>query len=479
MIYVIFRPHNHAQESLVPLCLEFDKIMRQNRITLPVAWNLPPWVFQTPQQSLSTYLSRRGAEFGDLLIFPGKTGKAHHTLTVNQVKREFYQFAGDYQVPLWSGFFPYYIDLHREELIDYYKKKSPLLIEGIDKIYFSNEAGVQTFDLLLHNADTKTAARNIRKYQHKPLFLLIEPATALDLSSSVGLLKTIQQSGLTAVLPKNLSCPKPEYVTLEEILGCVLPPAVQVPTEGPEPHAWDIIANMPGAVTLEEEDMTVLFNKGNLNGILKGVDNVLPNMETRAYIEAPDSVSHLIKDSSFSFSGETERGLRDRTAFPLGNGTPPWLVIRDFYFDDRNPGLHISLWWKALKIPAATRKISLLEVPVAVTNRHCMLSYEDIHGETHTIKLAGPPRQQERKVMVLGGRRFSFFPDGEGTVPVTFSFEKPTDRALVEIWRLPKRKDTMLITFSPGGMYLPREDRSFVAAQERIDFRILPASQVK
>ena len=472
MIYIIFRPINHSPESAVPLCLEFDKIMREHRVSLPIGWNLPPQVLQNSSQTLLTYLSRRGAEYGDMLIFPGKTGKPHHTLTVNQVKRELYQFSGEYQLPVWNGYFPYHIDLHRPELIEYYEKKTVLLIEGIDKVYNSTEHGVISFELLLGDSDAKQALKTIRKCQGKSLFVLIEPRTVKDLQASVELLEVLHQSGLASPLPSTLVGQKTEFQPLEEIRGCTLPPAARAQNDSVQPHSWDIIANMPGSVVLEEEDMKVHFNKGNLYGILKGSGNLLPRMEARGYIEKHQEPANFVKDSSFSFTGDSERGLRDRIALPSGNGTPPWLVIRDYYFNEEEPGLHISLWWKAAKISPDTEKISLLEVPITITHEQCLFSYRDLHGETHSLKLTGPARQQERKVMIFSGDRFSFSPAEKESVPVTFIFDRPTERAMVELKRLKKAKDVFLVTFTPGGMYAPRRDASLELVQERIDFRL-------
>ena len=470
MVYIIFRPLTQDQTSVVSLCMEFIKRTGEKNIQVPVAWNIPHQFLQNEEETLLTYLSRRGVESGDILMFPGKTGKSHHALTVNQVKRELYQFSGDFRLPVWNGYFPYTLDLNRPELLEYYSKKTSILIEGIDRVYWSSPKGVEPFPLLLAGAgEIKQYQKIIKKNQAKPVFLLLEPSSIEDIPVCVDLIENLGPP-VFKQLPNMLDGGAESLLSLEDIRGSNLPHHQAIDSGDIDPFDWEIIANMPGSVILEEGDVSVQFNKGTLHGIVKGKRELLPGMDSRIYLDYDGMYSSFSRDSSFSFSGSHARGLRARTSMPSHNGSPPWTAIHDYYFNEDSDDFHISIWWKAEKIPGAVKRISILEIPVAVIERDCGFTFRDLHGETHSIVFRLPRPGGAGKVHVFSGDQFSF--GIPSSPPITFIFSQPTDRAVVEILPMKKRKNKFLINFAPGGIFLPRNHHHCTPVQERIDFRL-------
>lgn len=93
-----------------------------------------------------------------------------------------------------------------------------------------------------------------------------------------------------------------------------------------------LTANMTGIVTLTGTSFNLNFKKGSLTGISRNRTPLIEKMHSCAYFTSSDGIIRYRMESSFSFDGETEYGLRTLQIPKAGNSNHR--IFTDYTFCD-------------------------------------------------------------------------------------------------------------------------------------------------
>lgn len=245
-------------------------------------------------------------------------------------------------------------------------------------------------------------------------------------------------------------------------------------SDSPSPSISDrrLLADMTGSVVLEEDGMTVHFERGSFSGITNGNRALLPPVPVATGIMYGKTLLRAKRESSFSFEGSFTRGLRESLFLPMPWGGLPAGIARDYYFIEDFPRLIVSVKNTWPGFPGDERVDGILA------------------GEFHLFSLEG-----ERGIQITGkapsGDEVSFeLPPEEGTfqIPageitfryrgtaITITFIASPVLSLIPL-RIHRKGRSLLCSINPGGFYKESEYRQVLPVSERYSMVILARSE--
>ncbi len=104
----------------------------------------------------------------------------------------------------------------------------------------------------------------------------------------------------------------------------------------------DLIADMTGTAELTEDDTSYVFHAGSLTSVTYKDKKILASPRGGAYMQTGRKKIHFIRESSFSFESDDNRGLRECLVLNSNDNIARGRIITDYFLTGDYKGLFVS-----------------------------------------------------------------------------------------------------------------------------------------
>ncbi len=358
-----FLSESESFEKLITL------VNRELSYSIPVHWNLPGELFR---KDLSGYLSdemnllkERIKSGRDLLLSAGYTGKPHVLMNKKEIGSELEKgrrLIAQYMKGLRKKTFalPLFPDFTRTENLPVYGREGHFLSlkkkhNTVNEFKMIFPDGKEMNVAFLHPEVSSEFPINTGRRNPIEQVLILELSGSEEMNETENLLKNMKSC-----------CKKECFLSLQEFTAEM--PRTALPTASPtgiegasfwnpkwreklllddnnppllEPPDQNLIADMLGSITMEDDNFTVHFKKGRWAGISSRGLSIITRTRARCFLNFNGKSASFLPPAAYSFDSCHSRGLREIQKFSI-NKKKKGRIITDYYFTDDCPSLIIS-----------------------------------------------------------------------------------------------------------------------------------------